>query len=66
MELLNATKMIAGYTQGMRPDGRALLVVVINGTFNLPGNGEAARLADEQLPLVEADTFIGEAGFLWC
>ena len=66
MELLNATKMIAGYTHGMRPDGRELLVVVIKGTFDLPRNGEAARLADEQLPLVEAESFIGEPGFLRC
>jgi len=63
MELLNATKMVAGYTQGLRPDGRELLVVVIKGTFVLPKNGEQAKLADEQLPLVEADTFTGEPGF---
>jgi hypothetical protein len=62
MELLNATKMVAGYAPGMRPDGRELLVVVIKGTFNLPGNGEEPTLADEQLPLVEADTFTGEPG----
>ena len=63
MELLNATKMIVGYTQGMLPDGRELLVVVIKGTFDLPKNGENARLSAVQLPLVEADTFTGEPGF---
>jgi len=63
MELLNATKMVAGYTMGMRPDGRELLVVVVKGTFDLPKNGEDAKLSAEQLPLVEADTFTGEAGF---
>ena len=36
MELLNATKMTAGYTMGMRPDGRELLVVVVKGTFAIP------------------------------
>jgi hypothetical protein len=63
MELLNATKMVAGYAPGMRPDGRELLVVVVKGTFDLPQNGEEAKLSAEQLPLVEADQFTGEPGF---
>lgn len=63
MELLNATKMVAGYAPGMRPDGRELLVVVIKGTFDLPKSGEQAKLSAEQLPLIEADTFTGEPGF---
>ena len=63
MELLNATRMQAGYTQGLRPDGRELLVVAIKGTFRLPQNGEDPQLADEQIPLVEADAFSGEPGF---
>jgi hypothetical protein len=63
MELLNATKMVTGYTQGMLADGRELLVVVIKGTFDLPKNRENARLSAVQLPLVEADTFTGEPGF---
>src|SRR5690606_26168733 len=62
MELVNATQMQAGYTQGLRPDGRELLVVVVKGTFTLPKPGEAPCLADEQLPLVEADSFTGEPG----
>jgi hypothetical protein len=62
MELLNATKMQAGYTQGLRPDGRELLVVVVKGTFTLPRIGEAPTLADEQLPLIESDAFTGEPG----
>ncbi|MCK7582587.1 MAG: hypothetical protein MZV65_48105 [Chromatiales bacterium] len=36
MELINATRMVAGYTMGMEPSGRELLVVVIKGTFRLP------------------------------
>ena len=63
MELLNATKMQAGYTMGMKPDGRELLVVVVKGTFNIPKNGEEATLAEEQMPLVMADEFTGEPGF---
>ncbi len=64
MELINATRMVAGYTMGIEPSGRELLVVVIKGTFQLPrAPNEALRLADEQLPLVMADTFTGEPGF---
>ncbi|MDQ2695984.1 MAG: DUF2169 domain-containing protein [Pseudomonadota bacterium] len=63
MELLNATPMQAGYTMGMQPDGRELLVVAVKGTFTLPAQGEEARLADGQIPLVMADTFTGEPGF---
>ena len=63
MELINATRMVAGYTMGMEPSGRELLVVVIKGTFKLPKPGEDVRLLDAQLPLVMADTFTGEPGF---
>jgi|SRR5580704_4917960 hypothetical protein len=63
MELLNATRMQAGYTLGMRPDGHEFLVVTVKGTFRLPGNGGEPQLAEEQLPLVEADVFTGEPGF---
>ena len=59
MELLNATGMPAAYTMGMEPSGRELLVVVVKSTFRIPKNGEAAELADEQQPLVMADTFTG-------
>ena len=63
MELINATRMVAGYTMGLEPSGRELLVVVIKGTFVLPKPGEPRAPADEQLPLVMADTFTGEPGF---
>jgi len=63
MELINATRMIAGYNMGLEPSGRELLVVVIKGTFVLPKPGEQVRLADAQLPLLMADTFTGEPGF---
>lgn len=62
MELLNATKMQVGYTLGMKPDGRELLVVVVKGTFAIPKHGEEATLAEVQEPLVMADTFTGEPG----
>lgn len=63
MELVNATRMVAGYTMGLEASGRELLVVAIKGTFALPRPGEEVRLAEQQLPLVMADTFTGEPGF---
>ena len=63
MELINATRMFAGYTMGVEPSGRESLVVVIKGTFVLPRPGETVRLHDEQVPLLMADTFIGAPGF---
>jgi hypothetical protein len=66
MELINATRMVAGYTMGLEPSGRELLVVVIKGTFRFPQPDEPAghfALHETQLPLVMADTFTGEPGF---
>lgn len=63
MELINATRMQTGYTMGLEPSGRELLVVVIKGTFVLPKPGQQVRLHDEQLPLVMTDTFTGQPGF---
>lgn len=65
MELINATRMVAGYTMGLTPSGRESLVVVIKGTFRFPRNDEPTAhfaLHDEQLPLVLADTFTGAPG----
>jgi hypothetical protein len=66
MELINATRMVAGYTMGLEPSGRELLVVVIKGTFRFPQPGDPAghfALHETQLPLVMADTFTGAPGF---
>jgi hypothetical protein len=63
LELINATRMVAGYTMGMEASGRELLVVVVKGTFRIPRSGEEVRLHEEQLPLVMADTFTAEPGF---
>src|SRR6266545_1554156 len=63
MELLNATKMLAAYTMGMKPDGGELLVVVVKGTFKFPSANAEPQLAQEQVPLVMADEFTGEPGF---
>lgn len=63
MELVNQTKMQAGWTLGFEPDGRELLVVVVKGTFVMPFNDEEAVLAEEQVALTESDQFTGEPGF---
>lgn len=63
MELINATKMTAGYTMGMEPSGREHVVVVIKGTFAIPEKGGELVLTDEQAPLVMADEYTGEPGF---
>jgi hypothetical protein len=63
MELINATRMTAGYNMGLEPSGRELLVVVVKGTFVLPKPGESVRLHDEQQPLILCETFTGEPGF---
>lgn len=63
MELINSTRMVAGYTMGMEPSGRELLVVVVKGTFRIPAHsGEPLRLHEEQQPLVMSDVFFGEPG----
>src|SRR6266480_55376 len=63
MELLNATRMKAAYTMGMKPDGRELLVVVVKGTFSIPKSPSIVpELAEEQADLVMADEFTGEPG----
>ena len=65
MELINATRMVAGYNMGLEPSGRELLVVVVKGTFRFPLPDEPAThfaLHDQQQPLVMADTFTGQPG----
>lgn len=62
MELINATKLQAGYTTGIDPDGRERVIVAIKGTFTIPTDGSEPRLADEQVELVLADEFTGEPG----
>jgi hypothetical protein len=63
MELINSTRMLAGYTMGMEPSGREFLIVVIKGTFRIPTEqGAPLRLHQEQVPLVMSDVFYGEPG----
>jgi hypothetical protein len=63
MDLINATRMVAGYTMGLEPSGRELLVIAVKGTFQIPAqSGGRVALQDVQLPLVMADEFFGEPG----
>ena len=67
MEVVNATGMTVGYTQGFEPSGRELLVVVVKGTFAIPGPFDDADAPAQphpvQRPLIVADTFTGEPGY---
>ena len=55
--------MIAGYTMGMEPSGRELLVVAIKGTYSIPQDGNEPKLMEELVPLVDADVYTGDPGF---
>ena len=64
MNLVNATKLVAGYTMATDKTGREWLVVVAKGTYGIPARpDEEPRLLDEQVPLVMTDEFTGEPGF---
>jgi hypothetical protein len=64
VELLNATRMVAGFNLGVEQSGRELLVVVAKGTFRIPPPDapDGIALHETQLPLVIADTFTGVPG----
>jgi hypothetical protein len=36
MDLVNSTRMLAGFTVALEPSARECLVVVIKGTFRIP------------------------------
>jgi hypothetical protein len=64
MDLLNSTRMVAGYTIGRDSAGRESLVVAIKGTFRIPEEpGRSLTLDEVQLPLTMSDVFFGEPGF---
>jgi len=62
VQFTNETKVEAGWTMGFDRDGRELVVVAIKATFVIPPAGEEPRLAEKQVPLVQADEFTGEPG----
>jgi hypothetical protein len=65
MNLVNATKLVAGYTMTTDKTGREWLVVVAKGTYGIPDYPDRPpELLKEQMPLVTTDVFTGEPGFL--
>jgi hypothetical protein len=63
MEFVNESGLQAGWTLGFERDGRELLVVVVKATYAIPEDpAKEPVLADEQVPLTEADEFTGEPG----
>jgi hypothetical protein len=63
VELINATRMQAGFTMSVDPSGRESLIVAVKGTFHLPRTpSETMRLHDDQAPLVFADVFFDDPG----
>lgn len=64
MNLVNATKLVAGYTMATDKTGREWLVVVAKGTYGIPDHpNHPPELLTEQVPLVTTDAFTGEPGF---
>jgi hypothetical protein len=64
VDFVNETKFAAGWTLGFERDGRELVIVAIKATFLFPEHeGAEAVLAEQQVPLVEADRFTGKPGF---
>jgi hypothetical protein len=62
MNLINSTPVVAGYTVVLDKEGYEHVVVCAKGTFTLPKLGKQPELADEQVPLFDADLFTGESG----
>jgi len=63
MDLVNPTRLVAGYTVATDKQGRESLVVVAKGSYGIPSHPhEAPRLLDAPSPLVTTDEFFGEPG----
>ena len=64
MNLINATKLVAGYTMATDKTGREWLVVVAKGAYAIPDLPDhEPTLLQKQVPLVMSDVFTGEPGF---
>lgn len=64
MNLVNATKLVAGYTMATDKFGREWLVIVAKGTYDIPNHPDQEPvLHEEQVPLVMRDVFTGEPGY---
>ena len=64
MDFVNKSGVKPGWTMGFDRDGRELLIVAVKATFVIPDRpNDEPKFADEQVPLVKADTFTGEPGY---
>jgi len=62
MDFVNQTGVCADWTVGFDRDGRELVVVAVKATFVIPPPLQEPTLANEQVPLIAADTFTGDPG----
>jgi hypothetical protein len=63
VQLINATRLLAGSTLAVDKDGRERLVVVVKGTFRIPTDpGTRLAIHEEQMPLVMSDVYFGDPG----
>jgi hypothetical protein len=63
LDFVNESKVAAGWTMGFDREGRELVVVAVKATFTIPRDRAEPELAEEQVPLVDADQFTGAPGF---
>ncbi len=63
MQILNQTRCVAEFTQGMDVRAREYLSLVIKGTFDFPADAGGTVTPADPRPLVTADEFRGEPGF---
>ena len=62
LQILNRTRMKAALTLGLNQHGAEMLSVAVKGAFAIPGRGQGARLADDQIPPLATDVYTGEPG----
>lgn len=62
MDFVNPTPYQAGWTLGFDRDAKEVIVVAVKATFELRSTEDSPALCVEQVPLVEADQFLGLPG----
>lgn len=63
MRLTNQTAYQAKWAPGLDKTGREQLVIIIKATYQLTTSDSPLVLAEEQVPIIEADISTGEPGF---
>lgn len=62
MRFTNHTGLPSAWTTGFERDGREMVIVVVKATYTIPTPDAEVELAQEQVPLVEADRFSADPG----